>query len=175
MKLYTIRYNNGTYHTIQRMSIIGRTHFTYHLKEAYQILKDSPPDSNIGDIYCEDDCFRYHCDQCLSLNGIDPGLVSDVQFVSLLFGCEEYPHGFLNTINFNLSQTLNNAKPSKSETYGSIIGRLWKSFGDLNLAIKVAEKIPVDVLEDAMYELKPQEDKFVDKAKEAMSKMRGFK
>ncbi len=174
MKLYTIRYNNGLYHTIQRMSIKGRMQFSYHLKEAYQVLSENP-DSTIGDLYCQNDCFSYHCDKCLGLNNIDPTLISDVQFVSFLFGSDEYPYGFLNSINFNLAQTVDNAKPSKSETYGSIIGRLWKSLGDLNLALKVAETIPVDVLEEAMYELKPTEAKFVDKAKEAMSKIRGIK
>ena len=174
MKLYTIRYNNGLHHTIQRMSIKGRTEFRYHLKEAYQILSENP-DAAIDNLYCQDDRFSYHCNECLKLNNIDPDLISDVQFKGFLFGSKEYPFGFLNSINFDLSQTVENAKPAKSETYGSIIGKLWKSLGDLNLALKLAETIPVDVLEEAMYELKPQEAKFVDKAKEAMRKIQGIK
>ena len=174
MQLYTIRYNNGLYQTIQRMSIKGRTKFSYHLKEAYQILSENP-DAAIDNLYCQDDRFCYHCNECLRLNNIDPDLISDVQFKGFLFGSKEYPLGFLNSINFDLSQTVENAKPAKSETYGSIVGKLWKSLGDLNLALKLADTIPVDVLEDAMYELKPQEAKFVDKAKEAMRKIQGIK
>lgn len=173
MKLYTIRYTTGLYHTIQRMSIKGRMLFSYHLKEAYQLLKDND-EIAISDLYCKNDCFTYHCDKCLSLNNIDPSIISDVQFTSFLFGSKKYPYGFLNHINFTLPQAIDNAKPPKAETYGSIIGRLWKSLGDLNLALKMAESLPVDVLEEAMYELMPQEAKFVDKAKEAISKLGGL-
>ena len=54
-----------------------------------------------------------------------------------------------------------------------IIGKLWRSLGDLNLALKLAESLPVDVLEEAMYELKPAEAKYIDKARELMNKIRG--
>jgi hypothetical protein len=172
MKLYTLRYTNGTYHTIQRMPIKGRMVFSYHLKEAYQILSKYP-ESDISSLYCENDKFSYHCDECLKINNINPELISDTQFITFLFGSKEYPYGLINSINFNLSQSLDNARPAKAETYGSIIGKLWRSLGDLSLALKLAETLPVDVLEEAMYELKPAEDKYIDKARELMNKIRG--
>ena len=170
MKLYTFRYTNGEYVTIQRMSILNREYFSYHIKAAYQVLSNQKDDTNLKDLYCKNDEFRYHCNQCLELNNLNPKLLSDDQFIVLLFGNKEYPQGYLNHINFNLAQTLDNTRPADSQTYGSILGNLWKSLNDLSLAIEICDTIPIDVLEDMFYELQPQEKKFINQAKEAMKK-----
>lgn len=170
MKLYTLRYTNGEYATIQRMSILNREYFSYHIKEAYQVLSNQDDNTNLRNLYCQNDEFKYHCDECFKLNSLNPKLLSDDQFIALLFGNKEYPQGYLNHINFNLSEMLDNTRPAKSQTYGSILGNLWKSLNDLNLALEVCETIPIDVLEDMFYELQPQEKKFINQAKEAMKK-----
>ena len=170
MKLYTFRYTNGEYVTIQRMSILNREYFSYHIKEAYQVLSNQDPDTNLKDLYFRNDEFKYHCDKCLELNNLNPKLLSDDQFIVLLFGNKEYPQGYLNHINFDLSKMLDNTRPSKSQTYGSILGNLWKSLSDLRLSLEICKTIPIDVLEDMFYELQPEEKKFVNQAKEAMKK-----
>lgn len=170
MKLYTFRYTTGEYTTIQRMSILNRELFSYHIKQAYEVLSNQKEDTNLKELYCQNDKFKYHCNKCFELNNLKPEFLSDDQFIVLLFGNKEYPHGYLNHINFNLAQTLDNARPTESQTYGAILGSLWKSLNDLKLAINICETMPLDLLQDMFHELQPQEKKFVHLAKEAMQK-----
>lgn len=152
------------------MSILNREYYSYHIKAAYQVLATQKEDVKLKDLYCQNDEFKYHCNTCFELNNLNPKLLSDDQFIVLLFGSKEYPQGYLNHINFNLAESLDNTRPAESQTYGSILGNLWKSLNDLRLAVEICNTIPIDVLEDMFNELQPQEKKFVNLAKQAMKK-----
>jgi len=167
----TIRQTNGKWVTIQRLSVFDRLDFAYHLQSAYQYLSDSP-DTAITEMYVTNDGFRYHCDTCLQLANLDAKYLSDTQFTGLLFASAEYPYGLLNQFNFPLDQSTKNAKsPTDPETKGSLLGKLWRSLGDLQLAIRIATELPTDVLEDALYEMKPAEDKNKDKARKYLERL----
>ena len=167
----TLRLTNGKWATIQRMSVFNRLDFSYHLQQAYEVLAESA-NTPLVDLYVENDEFQYHCDQCLKLSHLDPNLLSDTQMIGLLFGSTDYPYGLLNQFNYDLEKVTSNAKaPSKPDTRGSILGKLWRSLGDLQIAIKVASELPVDVLEDALYQMKPEEERNKDKARETLKSL----
>lgn len=167
----TLRLTDGRWVTIQRLSVFDRIDFRYHLQQSYKLLDDYP-DTPLVKIYEENDQLRYHVDTCLELCTIPPCRVSDTQLVSLLFATKRNPYGILNEFNFNLSEAASNTQsPGRPDTKGAILGRLWRSTGSLNTALKLCTQLPTDVLEDALYELKPEEEKNKDKAKEALKRM----
>jgi len=162
-----VRLTNGKWLTLQRMSVFTRLDFAHHLKQAYAILSNDPH-RHIRDAYLKDDRFRHHCDQCLQLHNIPPDLISDDQFIALLFGSESHPLGVLNQFNFDLADSTANAKAPQRETKGSILGKLFRATGDVLVALKMANELPVDVLEDMFTELKPQEEKYKEQARHAI-------
>ncbi len=170
-KYLTLRLTDGRRVTIQRLSCYGRVDFAYHLGQCYELL-EGYRDTPLVDLYCQNDQFKYHCDQCLTLNGLPPDKLSDTQLVGLLFSSSEAPYGVLNQFNYDLDKATAQAKaPSKPDTKGSLLGKLWKSLGDLQLALRVVQELPTDVLEDALYEMKPDTDKNKDKARATLERL----
>lgn len=167
-----LRLTNGTWLTLQRMSVFTRLDFAHHLKQAYELLTRDPSQS-IRDLYVKDDEFRHHCDQCLELHSIPPKQVSDDQLIALLFGSSSHPLGVLNQFNFDLTESTSNAKAPQRETKGSILGKLFRATGDVVVALKMATELPVDVLEDMFSELKPEEEKYKELARGAISGLMG--
>lgn len=167
-----LRLINGTWLTLQRMSIFARLEFAHHLKNAYAELT-ATPEAQIRELYVRNDKFKYHCDRCLELNHIPADLISDDQFIALLFGSTSHPLGVLNQFNFDLTESSSNAKAPGTETKGSILGKLYRATGDVLVALHLANELPVDVLEGMFGELQPQEEKYKKEARREISRLAG--
>lgn len=158
---------NGRWLTLQRLTVFARLDFSYHIKAAYEILaKDKQQD--IREFYIRNSEFRHHCDVALELHHIPPDQISDDQFIALLFSSPKFPFGVLNQFNFDITEATNNAKAPGRETKGSLLGKLFKATGDVSIALKMAQELPVDVLEDLFEEMKPQDTKNKERARDAI-------
>ena len=165
-----VRLVTGKWLTLQRMAIFPRMEFAHHLKQAYRVLSDNK-EQQIRELYAKNDEFRHHCDSCLRLHNIPPNELSDDQFIAFLFGSKSHPFGVLNQFNFDISDSTLNAKSPDVETKGSILGKLFRATGDVLVALKMAQEMPVDVLEGMFAELKPEEEKYKDLARNAISRV----
>lgn len=162
----------GRWLTLPRMSVFNRLDFAHHLKQAYTILT-TDPSKGIRELYVKDDRFKHHCDRCLELHFIPADDISDDQLIALLFGSQSHPLGVLNQFNFDLADSTSNAKAPERETKGSILGKLFRATGDVLVALKMAQELPVDVLEDMFAELKPVEEKNKERARDVISGLTG--
>ena len=163
----------GRWLTLQRLSVFARLDFSHHIKRAYELLGQHP-EQNIREFYVRDSEFRHHCDRALELHHIPPDQISDDQFISLLFSSPKFPFGILNQFNFDITEATQNAKAPTRETKGSLLGKLVKATaGDVIVALKLAEELPVDVLEGLFEEMKPQDAKNKEKAKKTLLQYQG--
>lgn len=162
----------GRWLTLQRLSVFSRLDFSHHIKRAYELLgQDNNQD--IREFYVRNSEFRHHCDTALSLHHVPPDQISDDQFITLLFSSPKFPFGILNQFNFDITEATQNAKAPARETKGSLLGKLFKATGDVQVALKLAQDIPVDVLEGLFEEMEPQDQKSKRKAKNVLQRFTG--
>jgi hypothetical protein len=79
------RDRRGRYQLVWGCTANGWHEFWERLDLIRDLLTDIPPDSTLESLYLEHPEFRRHCDQCLTLSGIDPDDVSPVLMRHLLF------------------------------------------------------------------------------------------
>lgn len=79
------RDRRGRYQLVWGCNAQGWHEFWERLDLIRAILETVPPESTLEGLYLEHPEFRRHCDQCLSLSGIDPNDVSPVLMRHLLF------------------------------------------------------------------------------------------
>lgn len=83
------RDRRGRYQLVWGCNAQGWHEFWERLEAIRDILGDVPEDATLDRLYLEHDAFRRHCDQCLTLSGIDPETVSPLLVRFLLFPLDE--------------------------------------------------------------------------------------
>lgn len=155
---------DGVWHSVHRCSIASRYLFSGRIQQLYSVIDTSPKERTIAQLYDENDYFRFLCDEALKLANIDPVWVNVDQLCTLLFSSEQCPFGALVEFNFGYVQAAQ--KTGKAKELGEVIGSLWQSVGDLESVLKLLYELPCDVVDDMFQELKPQEQKWRDKARQ---------
>jgi len=138
------------------------------VQQLYDYVKDKPPDTEVPDLYAEDDFFKFLCDECLRLCRIKSDWVSASMLTTLLFASEQFPFGALVEFNFGYLKASAKAGNKQITTTGQMLGKLWSSSRDLNIALTLLRRLPADMVEQALEELRPQEQKWQDKARRDM-------
>lgn len=127
----------GTLRTIYGCSILGKKEFDDRLLTLKQHLDAADGKTTIGDLYLKDEYFRYNCDRCLALNGIEPDWVNEQILISLLFLHNQKP-GLLVLLNMPERGAI--AQPGeKGATPEDLVAALWAHTEDLQKAIDIAK------------------------------------
>lgn len=153
LRILALRLTNGRFVEITKMSIFDRIDYLYYLKRLYTYAA-TYGDTSIAELYLNHGEFKHLADTCCSLAGVSADKLTIEQFTELLFSSQSYPYGLLNQFNFSFSEC-SDAKP---DTKGSLLAKLYKSLGSLDQALKMAQDIPSDILEDFFEAMKPPEE-----------------
>jgi len=151
-----IRLANGRFLEISRFSISQRFDYLYYLRRLHEYLKRYP-NSKITNLYLDHSEFKHLATKCLEIAGVPADKLSPEMFIELLFASNRYPYGLLNQFNFDFDNPVDS--DGEPDTQGGILGKLYKSLGDLKQATFAMQNLPSDILEEFLAEMKPQEEK----------------
>lgn len=174
----------GSIRSVAGCSLIGRHEFYERLQQINERIQANPAAVTVTELYDTDTRFRYYCDRCLTLNGIDPDWVTVGMLEELLFvrsvGGEARP-GLL----IELNQPPETNKPvDDPATLHEILAVLASHEKSLTAALKLASDLNLpanDLLEiltarseleksaDPEYKKKKQQKEWQDKARERVT------
>lgn len=127
----------GTPRTVYGCSILGKKEFDDRLLILKQHLDAADGKTTIDDLYLKDEYFRYNCDRCLTLNGIEPDWVNEQILTRLLFLYNNQP-GLLVLLNMPERGAI--AQPGeKGATPEDLVAALWAHTENLREAIDIAK------------------------------------
>lgn len=126
----------GNFHTIGGCSILGKKEFDDRLRLLQNHLAQAEGSLTIGQLYEQDEYFRYNCDRCLTLNGIEPDWLTEAMLIGMLFLHQGKP-GLLIQLNTPNMQSV--AQPGeKGATPEDLVAALWSHTQDLEKALAIA-------------------------------------
>ncbi|MBE7384382.1 MAG: hypothetical protein F6J95_023585 [Leptolyngbya sp. SIO1E4] len=79
------RSRGGRYRIISGCSVLGIFEFEERLEEIRAIAREAPDSLSVGELYRQDERFRYLCDRILTLNGIDLDWITPREMSWLIF------------------------------------------------------------------------------------------
>jgi hypothetical protein len=125
----------GTLRTVYGCSTWGKKEFDDRLRLLQKHLAESEA-LTIGQLYREDEYFRYNCDRCLALNNIEPDWLTESMLVGMLFVSNGQP-GLLIQLNAPDVQSVAPAG-EKGATPEDLVAALWAHTQDLEKALAIA-------------------------------------
>lgn len=138
----------GNFHTICGCSILGKKEFDDRLRLLQKQLQEAEESLTIGELYQQDEYFRYNCDRCLILNGIEPDCLTEAMLVGMMFLYQGQP-GLLIQLNTPARQSV--AQPGeKGATPEDLVAALWAHTQDLEKAIAIASAHPAKQIANFM-------------------------
>ncbi len=136
----------GKFRLIRGCSLPRRQELGVRLNQLFEILESVPESETIQTLYDKHQRFRYICDRCLSLCGVNPAWI-DTNMLSQLLFAEEGKEGLLIQLNFPHQ---NQKEKGEVATYAQTVAALWTQLGDLKSALEVIESYPAQELLEVM-------------------------
>lgn len=167
---------DGKWHTIYQCSLTNREELRQRFTELDRLIVAAETES-LFDLYDDHSRFRFLCDRCLKLCGVDPAWVSISQLHALLFAHKDGDHvaqAKLREANFPVKDEPV-ATTEKGQSYAELLAILKNFTGSYESAVRMARTDPSELIEQVLIESNKIAEEQADELKARREGKRKFK